>query len=177
MANVEDLVKISPDRVGAVIGRAGKTRRDIEKACSVKLKVGSASGEVRIIRKTDGTSQKAVLAREVIGAIAMGFAPDKALRLLEPDIYLEKMPLSQVARNKKDLQRIKSRIIGKKGKARETIAANTKTNIVIYDESVSIIGEAENIHFAREAIERIVKGTPHSAVFKFVEKQHLEQFK
>ncbi len=171
---IEDIISIPFDRMGAVIGKDGITRKEIEKKTDVKIRLNSKNGEAIITRKIYGDTAKSILAKDVIKAIAIGFAPEKALKLLEDNIYLDVIYLSGAARNNKDLERMKARIIGRNGKSREKIAKKTQTNIVIYDESVAIIGRAEDITFAREAIERIVKGAPHSAVFKFVDRISLE---
>ena len=44
----EKLIRIPQDRIGVLIGKSGKTKREIEKRCSVSLQIDSDSGEIFI---------------------------------------------------------------------------------------------------------------------------------
>ncbi len=167
----EDIVNVPLDRIGVVIGKKGETKKLIEEKTAVELKINSKTGEVKIYRKN---GEKSVLARQVIEAIAVGFSPEKALKLLDNNIYIDKIDIRRFSRNQKDLERIKSRLIGRKGKAKRFISEESKTDIVIYDAYVAIIGRPENIYLARQAILKLIHGAPHSAVFHFIEKRSEE---
>ncbi|RLG35306.1 RNA-processing protein, partial [Methanosarcinales archaeon] len=71
----------------------------------------------------------------------------------------------------KTLKRIKGRIIGQKGKTRRVIETLTGVKISVYGKTVSLIGYPEQIKVAREAIEMLIKGTPHSTVYTFLERK------
>ena len=42
----EKLIRIPQDRIGVLIGKSGKTKREVEKRCSVSLQIDSDSGEI-----------------------------------------------------------------------------------------------------------------------------------
>ena len=48
----EKLIRIPTDRIGALIGKSGNTKKLIEKKCSVNLDIDSQGGEVLITTKT-----------------------------------------------------------------------------------------------------------------------------
>ena len=82
------------------------------------------------------------------------------------------MAFDEFADKKKKLERIRGRIIGKKGKSREIIENLTETHVSVYGKTVSIIGIAENVTMARNAVEMFLEGAAHSAVYR-----RLEQFR
>ena len=46
--NFEKSIRIPNDRIGVLIGKSGKTKIEIENACSVKLEIDGESGEIMI---------------------------------------------------------------------------------------------------------------------------------
>ena len=44
----EKLIRIPSDRIGVLIGRSGKTKKNIENICSVQLDIDSEGGEVLV---------------------------------------------------------------------------------------------------------------------------------
>jgi ribosomal RNA assembly protein len=65
---------------------------------------------------------------------------------------------------------LKSRVIGTKGRARKLIEELAGVSISIYGNTVSIIGESQNVRLARAAIELLFQGAKHSTVYKYLEK-------
>lgn len=162
------ILKIPKDRVAVVIGKKGEIRKKIEKLTGTKIEIDS-EGEVIVTRPLDAEDPlKAIKALDIVKAIARGINPEKAFNLLKPDIYLEIIDLTELVSDK-SLIRVRSRIIGSEGKSRKYIARLTKTEIVIYGKTVSIIGELPNIETAKKSIIKIIEGAPHSAVFKYLE--------
>ncbi len=168
-----DIINIPKDRVAVLIGKKGETKKAIEKQTDTKIEI-SSDGEVIIRRKINTQDPlKQLKAHEIIKAIARGFSPEKAFKLLKPENYLEIISLTEHVSDK-SLKRVRSRIIGKEGKARKFISRLTKTEIVIYGKTVSIIGKIENNQIAKKAIMKIVEGAPHSAVFRFLERNRIK---
>ena len=54
---------------------------------------------------------------------------------------------------------------------RKNIEEYTKTAISIYGKTAAIIGTYENAEFARESLEKLIKGFTHKSVYKFLEEQ------
>jgi ribosomal RNA assembly protein len=166
---LEEEVKIPQERIGVVIGRKGKTKKRLEKIANVKIKVDSRSGNVTI-RGTEETDPITFYRMsKVIKAIGRGFDPDTALKLLRDDYYLRIINLREhLGRNA--IQRQKARIIGTGGSARKKLEALTDTDIRVYGDTVSIIGDYESVEMATRAIERLaIQGSPHSVVFRDLE--------
>jgi len=165
-------VKVPLDRVGVIIGANGSTKSIIEKI-GVNLNIDSKMGSVQI---SSSDSLKEMMAGEVIKAIGMGFSPEKAFLLLKDEmIMLDTVDLSKILKTKKDVTRVKGRIIGSNGKTRELMETLTGAKISVYVKTVGIIGTPNQIQIVRRAIEMLVKGAPHAPVYGYLEKQKKER--
>ena len=112
------------------------------------------------------------ITRDVVQAVGRGFSPEKALLLLQENISFELIDLSDiVGDSEKTLARVKGRIIGAKGKSREKIESLTDCFISVYGKTAAIIGSIDDAPAAREAVLMLVSGSPHSNVFRFLERQ------
>lgn len=171
-----EYAKIPIDRIGALIGKAGETRVKIERKASVKLTIDSKTGEVTIEEGTRSDPLQVWIARDVVTSIGYGFSPEKAMLLFDDDFYLDVIDLTGEGKSSEnDLKRIKSRIIGTNGKTRAYIEQTTKANISIFGKRVSIIGKQDGIGIAKEAIAMLVKGKPHSEVYKFLDRSAVQK--
>lgn len=168
----EQEIKIAGDRIGALIGKSGATKREIEEKTASVLEIDSKEGSVKI----SGDDAEGVLAAiEVVKAINRGFSPERAFQLLEDrDAILDVIDLTGLADTPQALERIRGRIIGKAGRSREQIEDMTGTLISVYGKTVSIIGFAEQIKTARTAIDMLLNGVPHETVFSFLDKKKRE---
>ena len=166
-----DYLKIPQNRVGALIGSNGNVKKSIEKLTGTILDIDSDDGTVYITPREDMEDPLGVWnANHIVKAIARGFNPEVAMKLIHDDIYLEimKLPL-YVGKSKKTLARYKGRIIGANGKTRELITELADVDMAVYGKTVSLIGEMENILVAKEAIEMILNGSRHKSVYSFLE--------
>lgn len=170
---MQEHIKVPQDRIGAIIGVEGNVKKVIEEKTGVKLEVDSESGAVAV--ESEGDALKALKASEVIKAIARGFSPEKALKILDnEDLILDMVDLSKLSDSPADLKRIKGRIIGKDGKTREVIEQMSGAKLSVYGKTISIIGDAEQISTARTAINMLLDGAPHGAVYSYLEKRRRE---
>ena len=166
-----DYLKIPQNRVGALIGKNGDVKKSIEKLTGTILDIDSDDGTVYITPREDMEDHLGVWnANHIVKAIARGFNPEVAMKLIHDDIYLEimKLPL-YVGKSKKALSRYKGRIIGANGKTRELITELADVDMAVYGKTVSLIGEMDNILVAKEAIEMILNGSRHKSVYAFLE--------
>lgn len=161
-------LKIPKERIAVLIGKKGEVKKEIEQRTKIHVDINSTEGDVVITGKDPLNLYSA---REVVRAIGRGFNPDIAILLLKQDYGLELINIQLYAKTKNDAQRLKGRIIGEEGKARNTIEELTNTHIVVYGKTVAIVGEYEGITAARKAIESLLSGSPHSHVYKFLEKR------
>jgi ribosomal RNA assembly protein len=158
-------ILVPRERLPVIIGIHGRTKSEIEKQTRTKITV---SEDVEVM----GDVMDVITAENIITAIARGFAPERALRLIEEDNILAVIDLP---RDERTLIRIRSRLIGTNGKTRRNIEEYTKTGISIYGKTAAVIGSYENAETAREAIEKLIKGFTHKTVYKFLEEKRKEQ--
>ena len=161
-------LKIPLERVAVLIGKKGEIKKELESLTKTRLDVDSKEGEVTI----SGTDAiKLFAAKEMIQAIGRGFNPDVAALLMNQDYGFELISISDYAKTKNDMIRLKGRVIGQEGKSRRVLEELTDTNICVYGKTVGIIGKVENVPVARRAIESLLSGSPHRNVYKWLEKQ------
>ncbi len=160
------------DRIGVLVGRDGSTKSKIEEAFMVRLIVQSQAGVVEIFPSESSEDPTTVLrARDVVLAIGRGFAPERALKLVDEDIVLDVIDLRETfGRNDRDIARLNGRVIGREGKIRRLIEEMTSAKVSVYGHTISMIGYYEDVTAAREAIELLLKGKQHSTVYKLLRK-------
>ncbi len=152
-------IRIPVKRVAVLIGRKGSIKRTLETSTNTKLEI---KDEIII----SGEAIDVLNAENVIRAIGRGFSPDNAIKLLDENNTLCIIPLPD---NRKELIRVRARLIGTGGKARKNIERLTGTNISVYGKTTSIIGTYEDVEKAKEAVERLLSGSPHRNVYKSLE--------
>ena len=116
----------------------------------------------------DGTPEDEYMATQVIDALNFGFPYIEAISMKKEGRLLETVNIKEYTK-KNDLERVRGRIIGKAGKGIRTIANLSDCAIEIQDNTVAIIGEAQNIQRASEAIVAVIKGAKHSGVYHTLE--------
>ena len=166
-------LKIPKDRVAVLIGTKGTTKKQVEKYTNCKLDIDSEEGDVFI---SCDDALGLFSGREVVRAIGRGFNPEIALLLLKQDYSFELIDLKDYGgKNKNTLVRLKGRVIGDKGRSRRTIEELTECYIVVVGKTIGLIGEAENASIAKQAIESLLAGSPHSNVYSFLERKRKEK--
>jgi ribosomal RNA assembly protein len=109
-------------------------------------------------------------ARNAIEAFANGFDFETCCKLLSEAYYFKRMDLRDVERNKDQLRRIKSRIIGEEGRTKAYIESVSEAHLMIYGNTISLIGSIESIGIASVAIEILVGGGTHKTAYAAMEK-------
>ncbi len=135
-----------------------------EEKCSVKL-VLEGNNTVKI----EGESTKVFFSKDVIVAFGRGFAMKECLKLLEDDYGLEIVDLKRFGTSKKNIARLKSRIIGKEGKSIKTIESLSSCKLSVRGNKVAILGKYDELGNVREAILKLIEGKKHSTVYRFLE--------
>lgn len=176
----EKTVRIPAARVAVLIGRRGRTKAAIEKRCSVSVDVDSSDGIVTVKRGDGlegpgggagagagaGDALGPFKAAEIVSAIGRGFAPDRAMSLLDEGRSLHVVDLREFAgRSPSQIGRIKGRIIGERGRARRSMESLTGASISVYGRTVAVIGTAASLRLAVEAITSLSSGSMHGAVY------------
>jgi ribosomal RNA assembly protein len=167
-------VKIAGSRVGVLIGKAGATKKDLETKTHTTITVDSKEGLVKV-EATDENTIPLLRAVEIINAINRGFSPERAFEMIEDeDLLLDVIDLSAMADGPRQLDRLRGRIIGKDGRAREQIEDMTDVEISVFGKTVALIGYPEQMKTARAAIDMLIEGIPHENVFAFLDKKKKE---
>ncbi|RLG73689.1 MAG: RNA-processing protein, partial [Thermoprotei archaeon] len=171
MSSVEPKVtkiytKIPVERIGVLIGKQGEVKRELMRRTRTRITVDSVNGTVIIEPEGANVNPINLLkARDFVMAIAYGFSPERAFRILEEDQVLIVIDLKNYVGDKPNhIARVKARIIGEHGKARKTLEEMTGTYISVKESYVAIIGSYEHANVAREAIEMLIRGQRHSSV-------------
>lgn len=160
-------LKIPKERISVLIGSKGLMKIKIQKLTNTKLIINSEEGDVFI----DGEAIDVFNCLNIVKAIGRGFNPEIALKLLDDDYLLEVINLDEFSRNKNDLIRIKSRLIGTDGIARKNIEDMAKVDIVVYGRTACIIGKTDDVIIARHGIINLLNGSKHGNVYSLIEKQ------
>lgn len=164
-------IKIPKDRIGALIGRRGKIKQQIEKRCGVEIEIDSETGDASISSSRPVEQMEAFRAVEVISAIARGFSPERAYRLFEnEEMIFQQIDLRDYAgRSPSALERIRGRVIGEGGKARRMMEELSGAYVSVYGHTVGLIGMYREVRLATEAISMLAKGSMHKSVYNMLQ--------
>ena len=161
-------MKLPKSRIAVLIGTDGEVKEQIEEATKTSISIDSSEGDVVLTSKDSvGLFQ----CKEIVTAIARGFNPNKAMLLLHPEYMLDVLPLKEYCTTKNAMIRVKGRVIGAEGKSRRMLEEFTETEISVFGKTICIIGKAEDIAIARHAVESLLRGAPHSSVYRWLERQ------
>ncbi|MBS3167038.1 RNA-processing protein [Candidatus Woesearchaeota archaeon] len=173
---IEYNVKIPKERIAVLIGKQAEIKKRLEKRTKIKITVDSESGDVDF---DSDDAVKSLVLENVIKAIGRGFNPEIAEILFNEDFCFDIINLKDYVKTKNDFARIKSRLIGRNGGARENLERLSNTNISVYGKTVAIIARFDRIVYTREALISLITGAPHAHVYEYLEKVNhkLEQGK
>ena len=130
------------------------------------------NGKIHIIEKTltlETDPFNEYEAQRVFDALNLGFSVEKSLRVLDEETGFIKINIKDYA-NTKNLEVVRSRLIGTNGRTKKTIEEITKCNVSIHDNLVGIVGPAEVIESALTAVTNIIKGTKQANAYKYLER-------
>ena len=166
----EQMVRVPVERVGAVIGKEGATKKALESELGVQLTVDSREGMVTV-KSQDAEKADPFTALRVIEAIGRGFSPQRALKLTDEGTALEIIDLRTFAgRSTNSLERIRGRVIGVNGKSRRVIEELTSCHLSVYGRTVAIIGDAPEVQLAADAVKMLATGSQHRTVYNTLQK-------
>jgi len=122
----------------------------------------------------DGRAENEFLTLEVLEAIKTGFSADRALELKQEGMMFQRLDIKDLTK-RNDLERVRGRIIGKNGGTLKTLHNLTECNISLHDNEIGIIGDAEEIEDAIQAVTSLVQGSKQSNVYTRLEKRRKEK--
>ncbi len=135
----------------------------------VNVKIGFGKNKVSV----KGAELNEFLVENIIRAIDFGFDIDDALLLLNTEFVLEFIEVKEHTR-RKNLKDVRSRIIGRDGRAKRTIEKLTESAIVINGNNIGVIVDAEHLSTTIQGIESLIAGSKHGNVFGFLERQNIK---
>ncbi|AEA11862.1 KH, type 1, domain protein [Thermoproteus uzoniensis 768-20] len=123
-----------------------------------------------VIKPAEGiTVDELLKLRDMAEAIALGFPPEEALKLENEGYRLEYIDLKEHV-GRQHMSRVKARIIGEGGRAKTTIESLAGVKIVVGDRYVGILGKAEAVEVAREALLMLIGGKKHGTIYKYIQR-------
>ena len=140
-----------------------KNRKRLEKELNVKISVSKENISV------EGSPENEYVAEKVLKALDFGFPLQVALMIKENDYIFEILNIKDYSR-KKNLERVRARIIGKAGKSLSTLSTLTGCYFELKDNFLGIIGSPENIKTAQEGITSLIRGSKHGNVYSYLER-------
>lgn len=162
----EDVIRVPEERLAVLIGKKGVVRREIEKKTNTALNVDTEENEV-VVSGEDNLD--VLVSCSIVKAVGRGFNPKIAMLLCKEDYCLEMIDITDfVGKSKKNLIRLKSRLIGRDGKAWKTIEKFSNVKMAVYGKTVCLIGKIDDVFVAKRAIEDLLKGAPHGRIYKWI---------
>ncbi len=140
-----------------------KNKKRLEK--KLNIRISNRGKEVQI----DGEPEDEYTAEKVIDAINFGFPFSVAISIKEDGLEFEILNIKDYT-TRKDLERVRARLIGKGGKTLKTLCQLTKCSFEMKDNQIGVIGAPECIENAQESVISIVKGAKQSNVYSHLEK-------
>ncbi|MBU1252096.1 MAG: hypothetical protein KJ905_01965 [Nanoarchaeota archaeon] len=149
------------------IVRVTKNRKKLEEKLGVRIE--NRGKEVFV----SGGAEDEYIAVKVIEALEFGFPFSTAILLTSEDFMFEILNIKDHT-TRKDLTRVRARIIGKEGKTLKTLSNLTKCFFELKDNRVGIIGDPEYMKNAEESVVLLIKGSKHSNVYSHLEKNQVQ---
>jgi ribosomal RNA assembly protein len=144
--------------------KIAQNRKTLERELKVKI---TNRGNLIFV---DGKAEDEYIACEVIEAINLGFIIKKALLITNEEFILEKIHIKDLTK-RTDLERIRGRIIGTKGRTKKTIENISDCLISVHDNTVGIIGRADEIEPTLTAITALIKGKKQTKTYSYLERE------
>lgn len=139
-------------------------QKKIESSLNIKLNIKGRKIEA------EGEQLGEFIVAQVFEAIDAGFSVRIALLLSGEEYLLEKIYIKNLTK-RKNLALVRARLIGHHGETRELLEELSNCFIKIHDNCVYIIGRAEDIKKAQNAVTKIIQGSKQSSVYAYLEKQ------
>jgi len=149
-----------------ILGKNKKNIKRIEEAFNVKLSFKENNIEISSPKKD---TPEEYIASKALEALSLGFNIETVVALEDITFCLKVIDLKGYAHGSR-LSVVVGRIIGKEGKSKRVLETLSGCEIVISEHYVGIMGKAESVEIASEAIEKLIRGSEHANVFKFLEK-------
>lgn len=136
-----------------------------------KLKVGFTINGNQV--SINGKEADVYSAEKVLEALDVGFPIDISLLLADPEYLLEFMNIKDFTR-RGNLEDVRARIIGTQGKTKKLVEKLSGCSVKLKENTVYIVGHAEDIRETMTAIERLIRGSAQGKVYGFLERSRTQ---
>jgi ribosomal RNA assembly protein len=109
-------------------------------------------------------------AKSVMQAFARGFDIETCYKLLSDDYYFKSIDLKDMFDKKERIRRIKARIIGRDGGAKEYMQSISGAELCVYGNTVSVIGTVDELRIISAALDILIEGGTHKKAYVVMEK-------
>lgn len=157
-SKMNSIIVENPNKIKKVIKR-------IESKINVKISYKGNRFEIK------GQEYNEFLAEKIIRAVDFGFDVEDAVLLSNEDYSLQFLNIKDHTK-KKNLQEVRSRVIGANGRAKGTIEELTGAIIVVHDNQIGIIVSSSHLDSVVQALVSLIGGSKHANVFAYLEKQN-----
>lgn len=138
-------------------------KKELEDKLKIKIIVKGTNISVK------GKEIDEYFASRVLEAIDYPFLVEDALLLKNEDFLFEVIDIKSHT-TRTDMGVIKGRIIGRSGKTLKVLSDLTGCEVVVKDNHVAIIGKAEDIEHAQQAVISLIKGSKQGNVYGTLER-------
>ena len=122
----------------------------------------------------DGKADKEFIALEVLEAVNAGFSVDRALQLKQEGMMLQTLNIKNITK-RSDLERVRARIIGKKGKTLKTLNNLTDCDLAMSGNKIGIIGHPDEMEDAVQSVTSLIQGSKQGNVYSRLERQRKQK--
>lgn len=141
----------------------------IEQKTNVSINVTKKGFQIK------GKEYNEFVADKIMQAIDFGFDIEASLLLLDENYVIEYIDIKNHT-PRKNLKDVRARIIGRSGKVLDNIENLTGAELVVHDNKVGLIIEADNLDITIQAITSLIRGSKHSNIFSYLEKNKKGRF-
>lgn len=139
----------------------------IESKIKVKVEAAKSSGKFFI----NGNEVDSYIVEKILRAVDFGFDVEDAMLLRNDRFSLEFIDIKEHT-HRRNLKEIRARIIGREGKAKDTISELTGAVIVVNVNTVGVIVDSDHVDSCLQGITSLIQGAKHGNVFAYIEKQN-----
>jgi ribosomal RNA assembly protein len=155
---------LSRQAISNIIGKEGKKKKQLEKLLNINIKI---EDDFIVVATKDKAGIEYDLS-QIFDALILGFEPRTAVLLLDPFYVFIKINVKALVRQSR-LKQIMARIIGTGGKTIKKIEETADCHVTVHDHHVGLIGKAENVKIATEALNMLIQGKPFASVYRRLE--------
>mgnify|MGYP000524821328 CR=1 FL=1 len=145
------------------IAEIRREKKFLERTFNLKIQI--TKGTVTI----EGSPLDEYEATRVFEAIDLGFSAKTASILKDENFLFEIIRIKDFTR-RKNLSVVRSRVIGTKGKTKDTIEQITGCKLKLKGNEIGIIGPADSMQYAITALTNIIRGTKQANAYKYLER-------